>query len=290
MSKVFFTKEILGSSLLKLYAALGVRLEGKVAVKLSSGEPGGKNFLSPDLIKPLVDLVSGTIVECNTAYEGGRNTTEKHIKTLKEHGFLDIASCDIMDSEGEIRLPVTNGFHLKENIVGSHVKDYQSLLVLSHFKGHIMGGFGGALKNMSIGIASSGGKLHIHNAGQSMSFEDIFKTDQDSFLRSMADACKSVIDFYKKENILYINVLNNLSIDCDCDSHPKAPEMSDIGILASLDPVALDKASVDMIYNSDDEGKASLIERIESRNAILTVTAAEELGLGSTVYELVSLD
>ncbi len=290
MSKVYFTKDISSNGLLKIYKALNYELKGKVAVKISTGEPGGHNFLQPQLIKELVQKLNGTIVECNTAYPGRRNTTEAHLETIKEHGFLNIAPCDIMDSEGEMELSIQNGFHLKKNYIGKNFENYDSMLVLSHFKGHMMGGFGGALKNIAIGIASSHGKVLIHTAGKSETFDDAFSTDQDSFLESMADANKSVIDYMGAENIAYISVANRLSVDCDCDSHPAEPEMADIGIFASLDPVSIDKACVDAVYNSPDEGKKALIERMESRHGIRTVEAAHELGLGDIEYKLINID
>lgn len=285
-AKVFFTTEITSKSLQKIYHALGVTLPGKVAVKISTGEPGGHNFLQPSLIKPLVQELNGTIVECNTAYEGRRNTTEEHWKAIREHGFTEIAPCDIMDEDGEMALPVTGGQHLTENFVGRHLQNYDSMLMLSHFKGHAMGGFGGALKNMSIGIASAHGKAHIHGVGVP---EDIWTADHDSFLECMAEADKAVMDYMGKENIVYINVANRLSVDCDCDSNPHEPEMADIGIFASLDPVAVDQACVDAVYRSPDPGKAALIERMESRNGIHTVERAAELGLGIREYEIVTI-
>lgn len=290
MAKVYFTKDISSEGLLKIYDALKVELKGKVAVKISTGEPGGHNFLNPKMIKPLVDKLNGTIVECNTAYPGRRNTTEAHWQTIKEHGFFDIAPCDIMDEDGDMPIPVKDGFHLKENFVGSHLKNYNSMLMLSHFKGHLMGGFGGALKNMSIGIGSSKGKIHIHTAGKSLNFDDAWTCEQDHFLESMADADRSVVDFMGKENMAYINVANRLSIDCDCDSNPAEPEMADIGIFASVDPVAVDKACVDAVYNSSDEGKKSLIKRMEEKHGIHTVEAAEKHGIGTTDYEIVNID
>lgn len=289
-SKVYFTKEITPASLVRIYEALGVTLKGSTAVKISTGEPGGHNFLQPELIRDLVVQLNGTIVECNTAYPGRRDTTEEHWKTIREHGFSKIASCDIMDEEGELSLPVTGGFHLKENFVGSHLKKYDSMLMLSHFKGHAMGGFGGALKNMSIGVASSHGKMWIHNSGVDGDFQSMFTADHDSFLESMADADKAVNDYLGSGNLAYINIANKLSVDCDCDAHPHDPEMGDIGIFASLDPVALDQACVDAVYRSEDEGKAALIERMESRNGIHTIEAAAALGLGSREYEIISLD
>lgn len=292
-SKVYFTKEISSESLIKIFEVLNRQLKGKVAVKISTGEPGGHNYLNPQLIKPLIDKVNGTIVECNTAYEGRRSNSKAHWQAIKEHGFLDIAPCDIMDEEGEIKIPVKNSTHLKGyNIVGSHIKNYDSMLILSHFKGHAMGGFGGALKNISIGIASRNGKAWIHTAGIT---EDPIKLwnhidDQDGFLESMAEACEGVIDYFGIENMAFINVANNLSIDCDCDSNPSKPEMADIGIFASLDPVALDKCCYDQIMNSNDKGKASLVNRMQDRHAIVTVVTAEKLALGSMNYELICID
>lgn len=290
-AKVYFTKEITPESLIKIYNKLEKDLTGNVAIKISTGEPGGHNYLKPELIKDLVNLLNGTIVECNTAYAGRRNTSEEHWKAIKEHGFLDIAKVDIMDEEGEIALPVTNGLHLKENYVGKNIEKYDSMLVLSHFKGHQMGGFGGALKNMSIGIASSEGKAWIHTAGVTKDLKKLWSNvaEQDHFLESMAEADQSVIN-YMKENIVYINVLNNLSVDCDCNSNPQKPCMNDIGITASIDPVAVDKASLDLVYNSEDEGKKDLIKRIESMHGIRTVEHALELGIGTTEYELINID
>ena len=290
MSIVYMTREITPESLVRIYRALGVSLPGSAAVKISTGEPGGRNFLQPELIRNLVQELMGTIVECNTAYEGRRNTSKAHWETMRDHGFTAIAPCDILDEEGYIPLPVTNGHHLRENYVGSHLQNYDSMLMLSHFKGHAMGGFGGALKNMSIGLASSYGKIWIHSSGTSTRFEDVFTADHDSFLESMADADRSVMDYMGRENIVYINVANRLSVDCDCDAHPHDPEMGDIGIFASADPVALDQACVDAVYASEDDGKAALIERIESRNGIHTVEAAHSLGLGSRRYELRCID
>lgn len=289
MATVYMTKEITPESLVRIYHALGVTLPGKVGVKISTGEPGGHNFLRPELIAPLVKELDGTIVECNTAYIGRRSDNEAHWQTFRDHGFAAIAPCDLLDEEGELALPVTGGRHLRENYVGDHLKRYGSLLMLSHFKGHAMGGFGGALKNMSIGVASARGKIWIHTSATSDKLEDAFSSDQDSFLESMADADQSVMAFMGRENIVYINVANRLSVDCDCDANPQDPEMGDLGIYASLDPVALDKACVDAVYASPDPGKAALIERMESRHGILTVEAAEALGLGTTQYELVVL-
>ncbi|MEN6482523.1 MAG: DUF362 domain-containing protein, partial [Anaerolineaceae bacterium] len=279
-SKVYFTKEITPKSLISIYDAMGVTLNGKVAVKISTGEPGGHNFLDPNLIKDLVTRLKGTIVENNTAYEGGRNTTKAHWKTIEEHGFKAIAPCDILDEDGDMPIRVVKGKHLKENYVGAHLKNYDSMLVLSHFKGHMMGGFGGALKNMSIGVASSHGKVWIHTSGtmHEAKMEVWFAADHISFLESMADADQSVTNYMGSKNLAYINVANKLSIDCDCVPNPEDPKMADIGIFASTDPVAVDQASVDAVYNSPDKGKAALIERMESLKAIHTVEAAAELG------------
>jgi len=290
-SKVYFTKTLTPDSLVNIYKTLGMKLNGNVAVKVHSGEPGGNNYLKPEFMKDLVDYVKGTIIESNTAYSGKRNTTEEHWKAIEEHGFTKIAKVDLIDEEGSIELPIKNGRHLGVNYVGSHLANYDSLLVLSHFKGHAMGGFGGALKNTSIGIASSSGKMWIHTAGKTNetgNFEVCFDTPQDAFLESMAEAAGSIID-YRKDNIVFINVMCNLSIDCDCDSHPHAPEMKDIGILASLDPVALDQACVDLIYSSNDPGKKSLIQRIEERHGVHILEEAARLGVGSREYELISV-
>ena len=282
---VYFTPEITSGKLVEMYQTLGKNLRGNVAVKVHSGEPGGHNFLQPEFMKALVNLVNGTIVECNTAYEGRRNTTEEHRKAISEHGFDKIAKVDIMDSDGQMELPVPEGKQIKVNYVGSHLKNYDSMLVLSHFKGHQMGGFGGALKNLSIGVASSYGKAYIHGAGEP---EKLWTCEQDRFLEAMADADKSVMD-YMKGNITFINVMSRMSIDCDCNNNPAEPEIADIGILASDDPVALDQACVDLIYQSKDEGKASLIQRMESRHGIHTVEAAAELGVGVRNYKLIPL-
>ena len=285
-AKVFFTKEITPETMIKMYKALGVELPGKVAVKVHSGEVGNQNFIRPSFMKPMVDHVKGTIVECNAAYEGKRNTTDAHWETMKLHGWTDIAPVDIMDEEGEMELPVPEGKRIQVNYVGAHLANYDSMLVLSHFKGHPMGGFGGALKNISIGIASSHGKAYIHGSGKP---EEIWTGDHDSFLESMADADKSIVKHFG-DKIAFINVMRNMSVDCDCVAKAADPCMKDIGILASLDPVALDQACIDMVYQSDDPGKAELIERIESRNGTLTIKAAEALGVGTREYELVNVD
>ena len=265
LPKVYFYKEISSENLVKIYEALGREAKGRVAVKLSTGEPGGHNFLQPALIKDLVQKVNGTIVECNTAYGGGRANTESHLKAAADHGFTAIATVDIMDAEGETELTVTGGKHLTRDIVGKNYLNYDFTIILSHFKGHAMGGFGGAIKNMSIGIASSNGKRLIHSAGTSTTS-------------------------WGSPAILYISVANNLSVDCDCDSSPADPEMGDIGILASLDPVALDRACTDLVRSSEDHGKIHLIERIDSRHGMHTLDHAESLGMGSQKYELVELD
>ena len=292
-SIVFFTKNITPESLLKIYYAMtdpshGVNpLHGNIGVKISTGEYGDHNFLSPSLIKDLVDYLHGVIVECNTAYVGKRNTTEDHWNTVKAHGFLDIANCDIMDEDGDFPLPVKDPYHIKNNYVGSHLKRYDSILMLSHFKGHAMAGYGGALKNMSIGMASSRGKLHIHTAGDSN--VDMMKADRNKFLESMVDADMSVMDYMGRENILYVNVANNLSIG-DYDAHPKDPDISDIGIFASTDPVALDQACIDAVYNHPEEKKRNLINRIKSRNGIHTIECAYEKGLGNREYFILDID
>lgn len=285
-AKVYFTKELTSQGLLHLFDELQAKLDGRVAVKLHSGEVGNQNFIRPAFFQDLIQKVNGTIVECNTAYEGKRNTTKDHWETMKLHGWCDIAKVDIMDEEGEFALPIAGGHHLKENYVGSHMKEYDSMLVLSHFKGHPMGGFGGALKNISIGIASAHGKAHIHGAGDA---EKIWTADHDSFLEAMADAAKSIVDYYQ-DRIVYINVMANMSVDCDCCAVAEDPEIKDIGILASFDPVALDQACLDLVYACDDPGKAHLIERIESRNGIHTVEAAAALKVGSRSYELCDID
>lgn len=285
-ANVYFTKEITPQAMIKMYEALNRQLPGKVAVKLHSGEVGNQNFLRPDFMKPVIDYVNGTIVECNTAYEGKRYETKDHWEIMKLHGWSNIAPVDIMDEEGEVALKVENGFHLKENYVGKNMCNYDSMLVLSHFKGHPMGGFGGALKNISIGIASKYGKAHIHGAGVA---ENIWTADHDEFLESMADAAQTIQNYFK-ENIVYINVMCNMSVDCDCCAEAEDPKIADIGILCSADPVALDQACVDLVYASEDPGKVHLIERMESRHGILTVEAAEKLNIGSREYELVNLD
>ena len=268
-----------------MYEALGIKLPGKVAVKLHSGEVGNQNFIRPPFFKPVIDHVKGTIVECNTAYTGKRDTTKAHWETMKAHGWTDIADVDIMDEDGELELTIEGGKKIQKNYVGSHLSNYDSMLVLSHFKGHPMGGFGGALKNISIGIASSHGKAYIHGVGVP---EDFWNSDHDSFLESMADAAKSIVTFFDGK-MAFINVMCNMSVDCDCCAVAADPKIGDIGILASLDPIALDQACLDLVYASNDPGKGDLIERIESRNGVHTVEAAAELGFGSRDYELITL-
>ena len=293
--KVYFTKEITPESLVKIYNALGKKIEGKVGVKISTGEPGGHNYLKPELIKDLVNIVNGTIVENCTAYGGKRQALEDHLKCVEDHGFTKIANVDILDSEGEISIPTRDGsVHLKEDIIGSHSANYDSIVMLSHFKGHAMGGFGGALKNMSIGMASTKGKLNIHSAGSDnldQAYVWSHLPEQDDFLESMAEACSAVVDYYdKKGGIVYINVINNLSVDCDCDSNPETPCMADIGIMASLDPVAVDRASLDLIYKSQDPGRNHFLERVETRHGAHTIEHAVTLKLGTTFYEVENLD
>lgn len=288
VATVYFTKEISPESLIRIYRALGREATGKVAIKLSMGEPGGHNYLKPELVGDFVRLVNGTFIDANTAYGGNRATTELHLKAAEDHGFTAIAPVDILDSESEYRLPVPEGSkHLEYDLVGSHFKNYDFIVNLSHFKGHAMGGFGGALKNMSIGIASSRGKTYIHSAGESETSWG--NPAQDDFLESMAEAA-GAIAMACGEGIIYISVMNNLSVDCDCDSNPADPQMGDVGILASLDPVALDKACVDLVYASTDHGKIHLVERMESRNGIHTVNYAQQLGIGTTKYELKNID
>ena len=285
-SKVFFTKEITPESVVRLYETLNVELKGNVCVKVHSGEPGNQNFLRPSFWKDIIEKVNGTVVECNTAYNGKRNTTKAHLETFKLHGW-DHFIVNLMDAEGpDLKLEIPDGEVIKENYVGKDLANYDSMLVLSHFKGHPMGGYGGALKQLSIGIASSFGKAYIHGAGDP---EKIWTSDHDMFLKSMADAAKSIVDYFKG-NIVYINVMKNMSVDCDCCAVAEDPCIKDIGVLISLDPVAIDKACVDLVYNCDDPRKGHLIERIESRNGTLTIDAAAKLNIGSKEYELIDID
>ena len=271
-SKVYYIKEISSENLIKIYQALGRKAEGKVAVKLSTGEPGNTNYLNPELIKGSLQMVNGTIVECNTAYGGGRANTQSHLKAAADHGFTAIAPVDIMDADGYVALPIKNGKHLNEDLVGKNYLNYDFTVVLSHFKGHPMAGFGGAMKNISIGIASSEGKAWIHSAGKTKSVTEVWN------------------ELPPQNDFLYINVANNLSVDCDCVATPEEPKMKDIGILASLDPVALDRACVDMVYHSTDKGKIHLIERMKSQNGIHNLEYAEQIGLGNCKYDLIKLD
>ncbi len=284
---VYFTSDISSEGLMKIYSYLNFTPEGNVAIKLSTGEAGNTNYLDPDLIKDLVQSVDGTIVECNTAYGGSRASTAVHMQTAEDHGFTAIADVDIMDSDGSMSIPITGGDNLSEDFVGTHLANYDSMITLSHFKGHAMGGFGGAIKNMSIGVASREGKCWIHSAGNSKTSP--WGGEQDPFLESMAEATSGVIDYFDGK-VVYISVMNHLSVDCDCDSNPAEPEMHDVGILASTDPVALDQACVDIVYNTDDSESGALQERIESRNGIHTLEHAEKIGLGSREYRLVDID
>ena len=291
-SKVYFTNNISSAGLVKIYEAMSIDLPEKVAIKISTGEPGGHNFLEPSLIKDLVNKLNGTIVENCTAYRGKRFEVSDHWQAIKDHGFIDIAPCDILDEDGEIELSINSNNHLKGvNYVGSHIIKYNSILILSHFKGHAMGGFGGALKNMSIGLASRNGKAWIHSVGITTDPDKLWDhiDNQDGFLESMAEADLSIVNYFK-DKIAYINVANKLSIDCDCDANPHNPEMNDIGIFASLDPVALDKCCYDSIINSTDEGKISLVNRMKEKHAIHIVEHAHKLGIGNTEYELIHID
>lgn len=291
-AKVYFTKEITPEALCRLYDLMGRELRGKVAVKMSTGESQKSNHLRPGFVEPIVTKLNGTIVECCTAYGGNRQAVRKHWKAIEERGFKKVAPVEIMDEYGEFEIPVEGGFHLDTDIIGTGMKSYDSVLILSHFKGHVMGGFGGALKNISIGIASSRGKAKIHSAGKTTDTGRCWtdcSPEQDEFLESMADACRAVLDYVGRENMAYINVANRLSVDCDCDGDPHEPEMADIGVFASLDPVAIDQACVDAVYASDDPGKKALIERMESRHGIHTIEAAVKLGVGTREYELVEV-
>ena len=285
-SKVYFTREITPEKVVALYQAVGQELPGKVAVKVHSGEQGNQNFLKPEFWKPMIEQVKGTVVECNTAYPGERNTTEKHEATMEKHGWTRYFPVDIMDAEGpDLELPIPKGVKIQKDYVGKHMANYDSMLVLSHFKGHPMGGFGGAMKQLSIGCASSFGKAYIHGAGKP---DEMWTTEQNAFLESMADAASAVVDYYKG-NMVFINVMKNMSVDCDCCAVAEDPCMADIGMLASLDPIAVDQACLDLVYAADDPGRDHLVERIESRNGVHTVEAAAALGFGSRDYELITL-
>lgn len=285
-SKVFFSREITPEKVVELYRAAGKELPGRVAVKVHSGEEGNQNFLHPDFWEPMVEAVNGTIVECNTAYAGSRNTTEMHMATMEKHGWSKYFKVDLLDAEGpDLVLDIPDGKRIKKNYVGKDIVNYDSLLVLSHFKGHPMGGYGGALKQLSIGCASSFGKAYIHSAGEP---EKIRTVDHDSFLESMADAASSVVKLFKG-NAVYVNVMKNMSVDCDCCAVAEDPCLADIGVLVSTDPVAVDQACVDLVYACDDPGKAHFLERVESRNGVHTIEAAAAMGVGSREYELIEL-
>ena len=289
-AKVYFIKEITPENVVKMYEKLGVELPGKVAVKLHSGEQGNQNYLRPEFVKPIIDRVNGTVVECNTAYGGARNTTEKHVELMKEHGWSKYFNVDIMDAKEDIEIDIPNGKVIKKNYLGKDIENYDSMLVLSHFKGHPMGGYGGALNQLSIGCASSAGKSWIHSAGVVKEQEKLWDNiaEQNKFLESMADAASSVHNMFKGK-IAYINVMCNMSVDCDCCAVAEDPCMKDIGILASLDPIAIDQACIDLVYNSKDPGRDHFVERVERQNGVHTIEAASELGFGTREYELTEL-
>ena len=290
-AKVYFTSVITSDSLVKIYNSLGIELKGNVAVKLHSGEEGNQNYLKPEFMHDIITRVSGTVVECNTAYNGARNTTEKHEELMNNHGWSKYYKKDIMDSERDIILDIPNGMIIKKNYVGSHLNNYDSMLVISHFKGHPMGGFGGALKQLSIGVASSSGKTYIHTAGKTTDVSKLWENlpEQDKFIEAMADAASSIHNKFKG-NIAYINVMKNMSVDCDCCAKAEDPCMKDIGVLASLDPIAIDKACIDLVRNSTDEGRDHLLERIESRHGEHIIESADKLGFGTSIYELINID
>ena len=286
-SKVYFTKEITPENVIKLYEVLDKKLPEKVAVKVHSGEAGNQNYLRPEFMKPMIEYVKGTVVECNTAYDGERNTTEKHKKLLENHEWSKYFNVDLMDSEGkDLELSIPNGKVIKKNYLGKNIVNYNSMLVLSHFKGHPMGGFGGALKQLSIGCASSYGKAYIHGAGNP---EEIWTANHNKFLESMADSAASVVNYFKG-NMAFINIMCNMSVDCDCCAVAEDPCMKDIGMLASLDPIAIDQACMDLVYKSDDPGKEHFLERVNSRNGTHTIDVAEKLGFGTKKYELINID
>ena len=290
-SKVYFSKKITPEKVVEIFKKLNVELGEKVAVKLHSGEKGNQNYIRPEFVKPIIDLVNGTVVECNTAYSGARNSTEKHKQLMKEHKWTDYFDVDIMDGEGEITFEIPNGKVIKENYVGKNITNYDSMLVLSHFKGHPMGGYGGALKQLSIGCASSSGKAWIHSGGFTNDQTKVWKNhaEQNKFLEAMAESASSVMNYFKNK-IAFVNIMCNMSVDCDCCAVAEDPCMKDIGILASTDPVAIDQACLDLVYSSNDKGKDHLIQRIESRNGVHTIEAAFEIGLGNREYELVDID
>lgn len=290
-AKVYFTKEITPESVVKMYETLGLELPGKVAVKLHSGEQGNQNYIRPEFVKAIVERVNGTVVECNTAYGGARNSTEKHKKLIEEHGWTKYFDVDLMDAEGpDMELSIPNGKVIKENFVGKNLKNYDSMLVLSHFKGHPMGGYGGALKQLSIGVASSQGKSWIHSAGKTKDQTILWDNlpEQNKFLEAMADSASSIVEYFKGK-IVFINVMCNLSVDCDCCAKAEDPCMKDIGILASLDPIAIDQACIDLIYHSKDPGRDHFVQRVERQNGIHTIEAAQELGFGTREYERIDV-
>ena len=290
-SKVYFTKNITAEAVVEIFNKLGVELKGNVAVKLHSGEKGNQNYIRPEFVKPIIELVNGTVVECNTAYNGARNTTEKHKELMKEHKWTQYFDVDIMDEDGDIVLDVPNGKVIDKNYVGKNIENYDSMLVLSHFKGHPMGGFGGAIKQLSIGCASSAGKCWIHSGGVTTEQSEVWKktAKQDVFLEAMAESAGSIVEYFK-DNLAFINIMCNMSVDCDCCAKAEDPCMKDIGILASTDPVAIDQACIDMVYSSNDKGRDHLVERIESRNGLHTIEKSAELGFVNREYELVNID
>ena len=290
MEKVYFTKDITSENLVKLYNILNKELKGKVAVKVHSGEEGNQNYLRPEFLKDIIERVNGTVVECNTAYLGARNTTEKHEKLIENHGW-NMYKFDLLDRDGSLKLDILNGVAIKENYVGKNLANYDSMLVVSHFKGHPMGGYGGSLKQLSIGCASSEGKVYIHSAGRTMDQNTLWDNiaEQDKFLESMADAASSVVNLFKG-NIVYINIMCNMSVDCDCCAVAEDPCLKDIGILISTDPVAIDRCAIDLVINSNDSGKEHFLERVNSRHGVYTIECAEKLNIGSTMYELVDID
>ena len=291
-SKVYFTKNITPEMVVKMFQVLNKDLKGKVAVKLHSGEKGNQNYVRPEFVKPVIDYVKGTVVECNTAYEGARNYTDKHIELLREHGWSKYFNVDILDAEKtDLVLKIPKGEVIKKNYVGKGLEKYNSMLVLSHFKGHPMGGYGGAIKQLSIGCASTEGKCYIHSAGITLDQSEVWNktAKQEDFLKAMAESAGSVVEYFKGE-IAYINIMCNMSVDCDCCAKAEDPCMKDIGILSSLDPVALDKACIDLVYNSSDSGKKHLIKRIESRKGLITIDEAEKQGYGTKNYELINID
>ena len=291
-AKVYFIRKITPENVVKLYEKLGKKLPGKVAVKVHSGEEGNQNYLRPEFMRPMIEHVNGTVVECNTAYGGERNTTKKHLKTIERHGWNEFFDVDLMDAEGpDIVVPIENGFRLKEDLLGKNIENYDSMLVLSHFKGHPMGGFGGALKQLSIGCASSRGKAWIHSAGKTKSQYTVWMRlpEQDHFLESMADAASAVVKYFKG-NMAFINIMCNMSVDCDCCAVAEDPCMKDIGIVASLDPIAIDQACIDLVNKSDDPGKEHFLERVNSRNGVHTIEAAAQLGFGTREYELIEVE